>query len=131
MGKKLYVSNLAFGLGDREVLELFERHGPVDSVQVIRDRDTGGSRGFGFVQMQTEGAARAAIAALHGKEVGGRALSVCEAQPREPQAKTGRAPAAGKGGRREVRKRPPALGRRLRRPPSRETPAPAVPQPEA
>jgi RNA recognition motif-containing protein len=82
MGKKLYVGNLAYGLGDSDLVRLFEPHGTVQSAQVIMDRDTGRSKGFGFVEMGSDQEAQAAIAALNGTEVEGRALTVNEARPK-------------------------------------------------
>jgi RNA recognition motif-containing protein len=82
MGKKLYVGNLAYGMGDGELQQLFSEHGTVQSAQVIVDRDTGRSKGFGFVEMGSDQEAQAAIAALNGKEVEGRALTVNEARPK-------------------------------------------------
>jgi cold-inducible RNA-binding protein len=83
MGKKLYVGNLTYGVTDSELQKLFEPHGTVQSAQVIMDRDTGRSKGFGFVEMGSDQEAQAAIAALSGKEVDGRQLTVNEAKPRE------------------------------------------------
>jgi RNA recognition motif-containing protein len=83
MGKKLYVGNLPYGVGDGELHTLFEPHGAVTSAQVIMDRDTGRSKGFGFVEMDNGEQAQAAISALNGREVDGRALTVNEARPRE------------------------------------------------
>ena len=83
MGKKLYVGNLPYGVGDSDLVSLFEAHGAVVSAQVIVDRDTGRSKGFGFVEMDSDQDAQAAIAALNGKEVDGRALTVNEARPKE------------------------------------------------
>jgi RNA recognition motif-containing protein len=82
MGKKLYVGNLAYGVTDSDLQQLFATHGTVQSAQVIMDRDTGRSKGFGFVEMGSDQEAQAAIAALNGKEVGGRALTVNEARPK-------------------------------------------------
>ena len=82
MGKKLYVGNLTYGVTDSTLLELFEPHGTVQSAQVIMDRDTGRSKGFGFVEMGSDKEAQAAIQALNGKEVEGRALTVNEARPK-------------------------------------------------
>ena len=82
MGKKLYVGNLACGVSDSDLQQLFEPHGTVASAQVIMDRDTGRSKGFGFVEMGTDEEAQAAIAALNGHEVEGRALNVNEARPK-------------------------------------------------
>jgi RNA recognition motif-containing protein len=83
MGKKLYVGNLAFSITDGDLEQLFVAHGAVQSARVILDRDTGRSKGFGFVEMGTDEEAQAAISALNGKEVEGRALTVNEARPRE------------------------------------------------
>src|SRR5438128_9130559 len=82
MGKKLYVGNLGFGVTDSDLQRLFEAHGTVQSAQVIMDRDTGRSKGFGFVEMGSDQEAQAAIQALNGKEVEGRALTVNEARPK-------------------------------------------------
>ncbi|HEV3081345.1 MAG TPA: RNA-binding protein [Gemmataceae bacterium] len=83
MGKKLYVGNLTYGVTDSTLSQLFEAHGTVQSAQVIMDRDTGRSKGFGFVEMGSDAEAQAAIQALNGKEVEGRTLTVNEAKPRE------------------------------------------------
>src|SRR5437773_8642091 len=83
MGKKLYVGNLAYTISDSDLLRMFEPHGTVQSAQVIMDRDTGRSKGFGFVEMGSDQEAQAAIAALNGSEVEGRALTVNEARPKE------------------------------------------------
>jgi RNA recognition motif-containing protein len=80
MGKKIYVGNLTFDATESELSELFSQHGQVDSAQIVTDRDTGRSRGFGFVEM-SEGA-DAAIAALNGQDFKGRTLTVNEARPR-------------------------------------------------
>jgi RNA recognition motif-containing protein len=82
MGKKLYVGNLTYGVTDATLAQLFEAHGTVQSAQVIMDRDTGRSKGFGFVEMGSDAEAQAAIAALNGKEIEGRNLTVNEARPR-------------------------------------------------
>jgi RNA recognition motif-containing protein len=82
MGKKLYVGNLSYSVTDSDLEQLFSPHGTVESAQVIMDRDTGRSKGFGFVEMQTDQAAQAAIAALNNQEVGGRNLVVNEARPK-------------------------------------------------
>jgi RNA recognition motif-containing protein len=81
LGKKIYVGNLPFSATEDEVRGLFERHGSVVSVSLINDRETGRPRGFGFVEMDENGA-EAAISALDGKEFGGRSLRVNEAQDR-------------------------------------------------
>ena len=83
MGKKLYVGNLSFGVTDSTLEQMFAAHGTVMSAQVIMDRDTGRSKGFGFVEMKSDQEALEAIQALSGKEVEGRALTVNEARPRE------------------------------------------------
>ena len=83
MGKKLYVGNLAYGINDGDLQQLFGAHGTVQSAQVIMDRDTGRSKGFGFVEMGSDQEAQVAMAALNGKESNGRALAVNEAKPRE------------------------------------------------
>jgi RNA recognition motif-containing protein len=83
MGKKLYVGNLTYGVTDGDLQQLFEAHGTVQSAQVIMDRDTGRSKGFGFVEMGSDAEAQAAVAALNGVEHGGRALTVNEARPKE------------------------------------------------
>src|SRR2546428_13302403 len=82
MGKKLYVGNLTYGVTDSTLEQMFAAHGTVESAQIIMDRDTGRSKGFGFVEMKTDQEAQAAIAALNGQDVGGRALTVNEAKPR-------------------------------------------------
>jgi RNA recognition motif-containing protein len=83
MGKKLYVGNLTFGVTDAELEQMFAAHGTVQSAQVITDRDTGRSKGFGFVEMGSDQEAQAAIAAMNGKDVNGRTLTVNEARPKE------------------------------------------------
>jgi|ERR1051325_6873309 RNA recognition motif-containing protein len=92
MGKKLYVGNLSYDVDSSALQELFGAHGTVESAQIINDRDTGKSKGFGFVEMSSENEAQAAISALSGSDHGGRSLTVNEAKPRE--ARTG-----GSGGR--------------------------------
>ena len=82
MGRKLYVGNLAYGIADSDLERLFEPHGTVQSAQVIMDRDTGRSKGFGFVEMGADAEAQAAITALNGTEVEGRSLTVNEARPK-------------------------------------------------
>jgi RNA recognition motif-containing protein len=86
MGRKLYVGNLPYSVGEQELQELFERHGAVDSVSVMRDNATGRPRGFAFVEMGTEEGARAAIEQLNEYSMGGRTLTVNEARPREPRS---------------------------------------------
>ena len=89
MGTKIYVGNMSFEMDNMSLDELFKPHGTVVSAQVIMDRDSGRSKGFGFVEMGSEEEAQAAITALNGKEVGGRALTVNEAKPREDRPRTG------------------------------------------
>ena len=95
MGKKLYVGNLSYDVDSSELEQLFGAHGQVTSAQVINDRDTGRSKGFGFVEMANDQEAEAAIAALNGQEHNGRALTVNEARPREDRGGGG----GGGGGR--------------------------------
>lgn len=83
MGRKIYVGNLSYGVRDSDLEDLFAAHGTVQSAQVITDRATGTSKGFGFVEMGTDQEAQAAISALNGKELEGRNLTVNEARPRE------------------------------------------------
>lgn len=83
---KLYVGNLPFSVNDDELRQMFESHGSVDSASVVIDRETGRSRGFGFVEMRDDNEARAAIEALHGQEMGGRNLTVNEARPKAPRS---------------------------------------------
>ncbi|MCE9589225.1 MAG: RNA-binding protein [Planctomycetes bacterium] len=95
MGKKLYIGNLSYQVDKASLEQLLSQFGTVQTVDVIMDRETGRSKGFGFVEMGTEEEAQAAIAALSGKEHEGRALTVNEAKPREPRAGGG----GGGGGR--------------------------------
>lgn len=83
MGTKLYVGNLSYDVMDSDLQELFTPHGSVKSAQVIMDRDTGRSKGFGFVEMGADTEAAAAMTALNGSDLKGRALTVNEAKPRE------------------------------------------------
>ena len=83
MAKKIYVGNLSYQTTEADLTSMFEQHGTVDSARIITDRDTGRSKGFGFVEMSDDEAAKTAIAQLNGKEVGGRALTVNEARPME------------------------------------------------
>lgn len=83
MAKKLYVGNLTYGMTDTDLQNLFTPHGTVQSAQVIIDRDTSRSKGFGFVEMNNAEEAQAAITALNGQDCNGRALTVNEARPRE------------------------------------------------
>ncbi|MBK9314457.1 MAG: RNA-binding protein [Acidobacteria bacterium] len=83
MSMKLYVGNLAFQTTNEELEELFSQVGTVESASIVEDRDTGRSRGFGFVEMATNDEGNAAIAEFNGKEINGRSLTVNEARPRE------------------------------------------------
>jgi RNA recognition motif-containing protein len=83
MGNKLYVGNLSYDMQDSDLQQLFAQYGTVTSARIVTDRDTGRSKGFGFVEMGSDAEAEAAISALNGHEVGGRALTVNEARPKE------------------------------------------------
>jgi RNA recognition motif-containing protein len=96
MGKKLYVGNLSYSVSDSDLEKMFAAHGTVESAQVIMDRDTGRSKGFGFVEMGSDQEAQAAIAALSGKEHDGRALTVNEARPKAEGGRGGSG--GGRGG---------------------------------
>jgi cold-inducible RNA-binding protein len=98
MGNKLYVGNLSYNATASDLEQLCGAHGTVQSAQVIQDRDTGRSKGFGFVEMASGEEAQAAITALNGHEVEGRALTVNEAKPRESRTGGG---GGGGGGRRD------------------------------
>src|ERR1700742_2391890 len=98
MGSKLYVGNLSYGVTSSQLEELFSQHGTVQSAEVIQDRETGRSKGFGFVQMGSDEEAQAAISALNGQEVDGRALTVNEAKPREERPRGGGGGGGGRGG---------------------------------
>ena len=82
---RIFVGNLAFTATDHDIRQLFEPYGVVDMINIITDRDTGRSKGFGFVEMPDSQAAKAAIAGIQGQELDGRALTVNEARPREPR----------------------------------------------
>ena len=97
MSMKLYVGNLSFQTSSADLQELFAQSGTVESANVVEDRDTGHSRGFGFVEMASREEGEAAIAQLNGKEVNGRSLTVNEAKPREDRGGGGRG--GGGGGR--------------------------------
>jgi RNA recognition motif-containing protein len=98
MAKKLYVGNLTFGATDSDLQTLFSAHGEVRSAQVIMDRETGRSKGFGFVEMQNDQEAQAAISALNGQDCNGRALTVNEARPREERSDRFSGSRGGSGG---------------------------------
>ncbi len=84
--KKIYVGNFSFSLTEPELRSLFEPHGSIESVTIATDRDTGRSRGFGFVSMANDDEAEKAMAALNGKDLGGRALTVNEARPQSQRS---------------------------------------------
>jgi RNA recognition motif-containing protein len=96
MNTKLYVGNLSYDTTENDLQDLFSKHGPVSEVAIMQDRETGRGRGFGFVTMATPEGAQAAIQALNGKEVQGRALTVNEARPREERS--GGGGGGGRGG---------------------------------
>jgi len=98
MGKKLYVGNLPYSVSDSDLQQMFEGHGTVVSAQVIMDRDTGRSKGFGFVEMSSDAEAQAAVDAMNGKDINGRPLTVNEAKPREDRGGGGRGYGGGRGG---------------------------------
>jgi len=98
MGRKLYVGNLSYSVRDSDLEDLFAAHGTVDSAQVIMDRDTGRSKGFGFVEMSSDQEAQAAISALNGKDLDGRNLTVNEARPKEEGGGRGKGGGGGYGG---------------------------------
>jgi RNA recognition motif-containing protein len=98
MGKRLYVGNLSYQVDSSELEQLFSAHGTVQSAEVVSDRMTGRSKGFGFVEMGTDEEAQAAIAALNGQQNNGRALTVNEAKPREDRPRGGGGGGYGGGG---------------------------------
>jgi len=98
MGKKLYVGNLSYDVTDASLQAMFSAFGTVDSAQVIMDRDAGRSKGFVFVEMSSAAEADAAIAAMDGKDNGGRNLKVNEAKPREERPRSGGGGGYGGGG---------------------------------
>jgi RNA recognition motif-containing protein len=100
MGKKLYCGNLSYNVSSNDLEQMFAEFGSVKSAEVINDRDTGRSKGFGFVEMQTDNEALAAIEGLNGRENDGRALTVNEAKPREARSGGGGGGYRGGGGRR-------------------------------
>ena len=97
MGKKLFVGNLSYEVDDNGLNELFAAHGTIESANVITDRATGQSKGFGFVEMSSDDEAAAAIEALNGQEHGGRPLTVNEARPREDRRGGGGGGGRGRG----------------------------------
>jgi RNA recognition motif-containing protein len=98
MSVRLYVGNLPFSVSESEVEDMFRQIGVVESTNLVTDRDTGRSRGFAFVEMDSREAAEAAIAELNGREIDGRALTVNEARPRENRAPRGGGRGFGGGG---------------------------------
>ncbi len=98
MGSKLYVGNLSYNVTNSDLEQLCAQHGTVQSAEVIQDRDTGRSTGFGFVQMGSDGEAQAVIAALDGQDHDGRNLTVNEAKPREDRSRSGGGGYGGGGG---------------------------------
>jgi RNA recognition motif-containing protein len=98
MSTRLYVGNLSFRTSSDELRELFSQAGEVENATVVEDRDTGRSRGFGFVEMATSEGAAAAIEMFNGKDLGGRALTVNEARPREDRGGGGGRGGFGGGG---------------------------------
>jgi cold-inducible RNA-binding protein len=98
VGQKLYVGNLSYGMTDTDLQKLCEPYGTVQSAQVIMDRETGRSKGFGFVEMASSDEAQAAITALNGQDVNGRALTVNEARPREDRGGSRGAFSGSRGG---------------------------------
>ncbi len=99
MGRKIFVGNLSFSMGEAELRQLFEQKGSVESVKIMQDQDTGRSRGFGFIEMSSDEAAQKAIAELNGYSVDGRNLTVNEARPKlERGGSFGRGPGGGRGG---------------------------------
>ena len=97
MGKKIFVGNLSFDTTSKDLETLFAEHGTCESATVVTDRDTGRSRGFGFVEMSSASEADKAISSLNGRDVGGRQINVSEAKPREGGGGGGR-PRSGGGG---------------------------------
>jgi RNA recognition motif-containing protein len=98
MGKKLYVGNLPYSVRDSDLEDLFSPHGSVQSAQVIIERDTGRSKGFGFVEMSNDQEAQEAISALNGRDMEGRTLTVNEARPKEEGGGGGGGRRSGGGG---------------------------------
>ncbi len=98
MGKKLYIGNLSYDVTSSDLEAMLSPHGTVQSAEVITDRSTGRSKGFGFVEMNSDSEAQDAISALNGQDHGGRALTVNEAKPREPRAGGGGGGRGGYGG---------------------------------
>ena len=98
MGKKLYIGNLPYSVDDQQLQEAFQAYGAVASARVITDRETGRSKGFGFVEMEDDGAANDAVEKMNGQQLAGRAINVSEARPQEPR-QGGGGGGGGRGGR--------------------------------
>ena len=98
MGNKLYVGNLPYSYRDSDLEQAFGQYGTVSSAKVMMERDTGRSKGFGFVEMASEQEARAAIEGMNGQQIGGRGLVVNEARPMEARPRTGGFGGGGGGG---------------------------------
>jgi RNA recognition motif-containing protein len=98
MGKKIFVGNLSFNTTSQDLEALFSEAGTCESATVVTDRDTGRSRGFGFVEMSSAGESEAAISTLNGRDLGGRNINVSEAKAREGGGGNGRGPRPGGGG---------------------------------
>jgi RNA recognition motif-containing protein len=98
MGRKLYVGNIPFETNENDLQELFAEAGPVESVNVVRDRETGRARGFAFVEMATDQGAQAAVSQLHDRTFGGRRLTVNEARPQTPRGGGGGGGGYSRGG---------------------------------
>ncbi len=96
--KKIYVGNFSFSMSEQELRSLFEPFGAIESATIATDRDTGRSRGFGFVAMTNDEEAEKAMTALNGKDSGGRALTVNEAKPQTPRSGGGGGYGGNKGG---------------------------------
>lgn len=86
MSKKLYIGNLSFAVKDEDLSDAFASYGNIVSVRVVMDRDSGRSKGFGFVEFESDSAADKAIDEMNGKEISGRAINVSEARPQEPRS---------------------------------------------
>jgi RNA recognition motif-containing protein len=99
MGNKLYVGNLPYSFRDSDLEQAFSQYGQISSAKVMMERDTGRSKGFGFVEMSSEAEAQAAIQGLNGQQIGGRGLVVNEARPMEPRSGGGGFGGGGGGGR--------------------------------
>lgn len=98
MGRKLYVGNLSYSVDSESLSNLFSQYGTVDSARVITDRDSGRSKGFGFVEMSTDDEASKCIESLNGQEHEGRAMNISEAKPQEPRENRGGGGGRGFGG---------------------------------